>query len=172
MKKPKDKSGVKSREAQVEYLRRSFTAVDGLWFMKTEEESGFDHALEMDRRVWEVMGKIQARAARRALHLPDDNSLETLQSCLELKFQAEDYDFRFDLPCNDQLSLTITRCPWQEIIKKADREHLGLKVAREICPVDFGCWAREFEVEVDYNVSEGLCAGCPACVIRFVKSSG
>ena len=35
------------REQQkVAYLRRSYAAVDGLWFVKLEEELGFERALE------------------------------------------------------------------------------------------------------------------------------
>ncbi len=42
-----------------EYFHRSFTAVDGLWFMKVEEKHGFDAALEIDNEVWKVLPKIQ-----------------------------------------------------------------------------------------------------------------
>jgi len=45
----------------VEYFKRSYTAVDGLWFMKVEEIYGFDTALDIDEEVWKVMPKIQAR---------------------------------------------------------------------------------------------------------------
>ena len=50
--------------ALVEYLRRAYHAVDGLWFMIVEEAHDFDHALELDERVWAVLAKIQARKAR------------------------------------------------------------------------------------------------------------
>ena len=45
----------------VEYLRRSYFAVDGLWFMMLEDELSFEKALEMDVKVWGVVPKIQAR---------------------------------------------------------------------------------------------------------------
>jgi hypothetical protein len=31
-----------------EYMHRCYTAVDGLWFTKLEEKSGFDTALDID----------------------------------------------------------------------------------------------------------------------------
>ena len=40
-----------------EYLRRSYTAVDGLWFVKLEERFGFDTALQIDQEVWLVAAK-------------------------------------------------------------------------------------------------------------------
>jgi hypothetical protein len=44
-----------------DYFHRSYTAVDGLWFMKVEAACGFDTALDIDTGVWKVMPKIQAR---------------------------------------------------------------------------------------------------------------
>ena len=47
-------------EKIIEYFKKSYTAADGLWFMKTEEKYDFDTALELDAKVWEVMPIIQA----------------------------------------------------------------------------------------------------------------
>ena len=40
-----------SNEQIIKYFKRSFSAVDGLWFVKVEEANGFDTALETDRQV-------------------------------------------------------------------------------------------------------------------------
>jgi hypothetical protein len=45
----------------VEYLQKNFTTADGLWFVKIEEILGFERALEIDKEVWKVLPKIQAR---------------------------------------------------------------------------------------------------------------
>ncbi len=44
-----------------EFFRRSYTAVDGLWFVKAEETCGFDAALDLDDEVWKIFPKVQAR---------------------------------------------------------------------------------------------------------------
>ena len=55
-----------SDECLAEFLHRSYTAVDGLWFVKVEESSDFDHALELDRQAWAIMPKLpSSRAASR-----------------------------------------------------------------------------------------------------------
>ena len=46
---------------RAEYFHRSYKTVDGLWFVKTEEQFDFNTALDLDREVWKVMPKIQAR---------------------------------------------------------------------------------------------------------------
>jgi hypothetical protein len=48
-------------EQIAEYYHRSYTVVDGLWFMKIEEKYGFDAALDIDKEVWKVFPKMQAR---------------------------------------------------------------------------------------------------------------
>ena len=53
-----------TEEQKTEYFRRSYTAVDGLWFMKVEERMGFEQALQIDEAVWRILPKIQARALR------------------------------------------------------------------------------------------------------------
>ncbi len=46
---------------KMEYFHRSYLAVDGLWFMKIEENFGFETALKMDEAVWKILPKIQSR---------------------------------------------------------------------------------------------------------------
>ena len=36
-------------------------AVDGLYYLEIEDKYGTKPATEIDRKVWEVMGKIEAR---------------------------------------------------------------------------------------------------------------
>lgn len=50
-----------NRKQLKEYLQNSYAKVDGLWFLKTEEQFGFEKALESDLEVWKIMPKIQAR---------------------------------------------------------------------------------------------------------------
>ena len=56
--------------------------------MKVEEATDFDRALEVDRRTWEIVAKIQAREARRLLGCPGNSPAE-LARCLALKFATE-----------------------------------------------------------------------------------
>ena len=40
---------------------RNMWAVDGLYYLGIEEDFGTEAATEIDRRVWEIMGKIEAK---------------------------------------------------------------------------------------------------------------
>ena len=79
----------------VEYLRRSYTAADGLWFMIVEEAHDFEHALALDEKVWQILPKIQVRKAREVLGITG-NSLADLTACFSLKLRADGHLFRVD----------------------------------------------------------------------------
>jgi len=48
---------------------RDLWAVDGLYFLGIEEQFGTEAATEIDRKVWEAMGKIEARRLKEFLGL-------------------------------------------------------------------------------------------------------
>jgi hypothetical protein len=153
-------------EAIIEYLRRSYTAADGLWFMAVEEDSSFDHALALDSKVWRILAKIQARRAKELLALRG-GSLDDLLAGLALKFAAEDYAYRVEQPAADHALVMIDGCPWLRLLQKSGREAVAATVAREICPVDFGAWAREFGPGLRAQVGSTLCEGHVCCEVTL-----
>jgi hypothetical protein len=50
---------------------RNMWAVDGLYYLFIEEKSGTVEATEIDRKVWEVMGKIEARKIKELLNIKE-----------------------------------------------------------------------------------------------------
>ena len=75
-----------------DYLRRSYFAVDGLWFSMVEKETSFEEALALDEQVWAVLAKIQARKAKELLHI-EGGSIADLLKGLEVKLEAEEYGY-------------------------------------------------------------------------------
>jgi len=149
----------------VKYLRRAYHAVDGLWFLKVEEATDFEQALEVDRQVWEILAKIQAREARRLLGV-EGNSPEELRRCLNLKFGADGHDFEVDLDA-EGLRVLIRDCPWRELLAKSKREHLGQRIAETICMTEGRVWCQEFGGAYEFEISELGCAGGEQCEMRF-----
>lgn len=52
---------------------RNMWAVDGLYFLGIEEQFGTEAATEIDREVWEVMGKIEARKLKEFFDIKGDD---------------------------------------------------------------------------------------------------
>ena len=139
-----------------EYLRRSYHAVDGLWFVMAEEAHDFDHALALDRRVWQVLAKIQARKARDLTHSAG-NSPDDLVRCFTLKLTADGHQFDTSVSPSE-VTFTIDHCPWFELLRNSNRQHLGAKVAQAICPTEGHVWCAEFGGEYEFEMPFMACA--------------
>ena len=72
---------------------RSLWAVDGLYFLGIEERFGTEGATTIDRLVWEVMGKIEARRIRETLDIKGDD-IPSLMQALEATSWALDLEDR------------------------------------------------------------------------------
>jgi hypothetical protein len=146
---------------QLEYFKKSYFAVDGLWFVKVEEEWDFDTALEIDRRVWEVLPKIQARRLKELMKV--ESGLEDLRRVLEVKFSAEGYKYK--IKTGNILEARIIHCPWLEIMEKSGRSHLAGQVGEIICNTELSVWAKEFECTMTPGLKK--CAGNGECTFAF-----
>jgi hypothetical protein len=149
----------------VDYLRRAYHAVDGLWFMKVEEERGFEEALEIDRRVWEVLAKIQARQARKLLAVAG-NAPEDLAECFTLKLTADGHRFSVTVSA-EAVTFAVQECPWQELLKKSDRQELAARIAQIICPTEGRVWCEEFAGACEFSMPRMACQGAEGCEMRF-----
>lgn len=145
-----------------EYLRRSYFAADGLWFMKVEERLGFEEALRLDVAVWRILAKIQARKARELLRI-EGHTLADLVAALRLKFAVEQQDYRVLSERPGRVEIEIAACPWIELLRKSGREELAARVADAICPTDLGAWAREFDPAIAVTLPQRMCSGDPVC---------
>jgi len=147
-----------------EYLYRSYTSADGLWFMKVEERHGFDEALEIDNEVWKVVPKIQARMLKAMLGA--GTGPDALLECFSAKLDLE--GFKFDtLKDGDGIRICITRCPWYELMAKSGRGHLSDKVSELICLTEYSVWGSEFG-GLKFERGSRICKGDKECVLRFL----
>jgi hypothetical protein len=148
-----------------EYFSRSYTAADGLWFMKVEEQYGFDVALEVDAEVWKVLPKIQARLIKKFLDLKEgpDALLEGLKARLEL----EGFTFTAEKTSNG-FRILVTDCPWHNLMIKSGREHLAEKVGKKICSTEYGVWVSELAKDMTFTLRSQKCGKSDCCLLKFV----
>ncbi len=148
-----------------DYFRRSYTAVDGLWFMKVEETYGFDAALKLDEAVWKVQPKIQARAIKSMACL--DNGLEGLFEGITTRLALEGFEFNAEKEA-DGFKVLINRCPWHDLMIKSGRGKLSGTISNIICDVENRAWAHEFGV-AKFDRDSRICNGSERCVLHFWK---
>ena len=147
------------------YLRRSYTAVDGLWFVKVEEKFGFRTALTIDREVWKVMPKIQARTLA-ALAGVKDRNIRTLASCFAEKLMMDGFTFTSKRE-KDGFSVSVTACPWFEALRKSGRERVAGRIGSAICTTEYGVWAAEFNNAAEFGLVSQICKGDRRCLFKF-----
>ena len=153
-------------EQKIRYLMRSYSAVDGLWFMKVEEQFGFEKALETDRKVWEIVPKIQARFLKQVLGL--ENGLDALRTCFTEKLRLDGCEFDVETADNS-FTVSMHKCHWHETMIKSRREHLSGKVGDVICTTEYSGWAGEFGENISSTIRSRICDGSETCVIKFSR---
>jgi hypothetical protein len=160
-----------TEEQKAEYFRRSYTAVDGLWFMKVEEKLGFDEALRLDEAVWKVLPKIQARALKGIMHL--EGGLEDLEQALSARLALEGFEYEMERR-EDGFAVIVKRCPWHDIMVRSGRGNLSEQVSDLICRVENSVWASEFSgpgkgQEIRFDREERICRGEERCVLIYLN---
>lgn len=154
-----------SKKQIAEYFHRSYTAVDGLWFMKVEEKYGFDVALDIDNEVWEVFPKVQARLLKSLGKTGD--GIDALFECLTTKLNLEGFKFKAEKNESRSFKITINKCPWHNLMVKSGREKLSGKVGTLVCNTEYSAWASEFGQDIKFELKQQICLGAKSCILQF-----
>ncbi|MDD4858615.1 MAG: DUF6125 family protein [Dehalococcoidales bacterium] len=157
---------IKLTDKQItEYLHRSYTAVDGLWFMKLEEKYGFEEALALDDAVWKILPKIQARILKSMVKT--DNPIDALFECLTTRQAMEGFHLKDWRKSEDSLELHIDRCPFLEIQVRSGRGSLSARIGDVICNSVHSAWAAEFDSKLSFQHLQRMCRGAEFCIFQF-----
>ncbi|MDH7517288.1 MAG: DUF6125 family protein [Candidatus Thermoplasmatota archaeon] len=129
---------------------RNLWAVDGLYFLGIEEDFGTDAAREIDRRVWEAMGKIEARKLKEFLGIKG-NDIQSMMKALQYSSWALDLEDKEVIVEKNHAIIRNVKCRVQNTRINKGLGEFGCK------PVRFGflkAFAREFnpDIEVKCNV--------------------
>jgi len=131
---------------------RDMWAVDGLYYMGIEKKFGTDAATEIDRFVWEIMGKIEARRIKELFDMKGSD-IRSMMKALQYSGWALDLEDKEIEIEKDKAILRNVKCRVQNTrIQKGLRE-FGCK------PVRWGflkAFAKEFNKDIEVN-----CNICP-----------
>jgi len=156
---------------RAEYFHRSYKTVDGLWFVKTEEQFDFNTALDLDREVWKVMPKIQARFLKKKFGV--DKGIDALGKCFSKKLELDGFEFEVERSIPEDggrghIKFVISKCPWHDILLKSKRGQLSDKIGGVICSTEYGIWASEFGPDIRFSFKESrICREDSTCILSF-----
>ena len=129
---------------------RDMWAVDGLYYLGIEKEFGTESATEIDGKVWEIMGKIEARKLKKLFEI-SGNDIASMIKALRLSGWTLDLEDKEIDVKKDKTILRNVKCRVQNTRIKKGLTEFGCK------PVRWGflkAFAKEFnpDIEVKCNV--------------------
>lgn len=131
---------------------RNMWAVDGLYYLFIEEKFGKEESTEIDRKVWDVMGKIEAKRIRDLFDIKDDD-IESFMKALEYSGWALDLEDKEITIKNGTGIIGNKKCRVQNTRFSKGLSEFGCK------PVRFG-FLKAFAKEFNPNI-EVKCNVCP-----------
>jgi len=130
---------------------RNMWAVDGLYYIFIEEQFGIDNATEIDRKVWEVMGKIEARKIKKIFDIKGKD-IPSLMKALSYSGWTMDLEDKEIIIQKDKGIIRNTKCRVQDTRLSKGLSEFACK------PVRFG-FLKSFakEINPDIVVKCNLC---------------
>ena len=131
---------------------RNMWAVDGFYYLFIEEKYGTEVATEIDRKVWEVMGKIEARKIKQLFNI-NGNDIPSFMKALSYSGWSMDLEEKEIIIEKDKGILRNIKCRVQNTRLKNGLTEFGCKPVRW----DFlKSFAKEFNSDIDVT-----CNVCP-----------
>jgi hypothetical protein len=131
---------------------RDMWAVDGLYYLGIEEKWGTDEATNIDRKVWEIMGKIEARKLKNFFKIRK-NDIPTMMKILQYSGWALDLEDKEIIIEKNKGIIRNVKCRVQNTRLSKGLNEFGCK------PVRWG-FLKSFAKEINPNI-EVKCIVCP-----------
>jgi len=131
---------------------RNMWSIDGLYFLGIEEKYGTKVATEIDKDVWKIMGKIEARRLKFLFDIKDNN-LSSLVKCLKLSGWALDLEDKEIIKKDNRVIISNSVCRIQNTRIQKNLSEFPCKKVR---------WGflKSFAKEINPNI-EVVCKSCP-----------
>ena len=131
---------------------RNMWSIDGLYFLGIEEKYGTKVATEIDKDVWKIMGKIEARRLKILFDIKDNN-LSSLVECLKLSGWALDLEDKEIIKKDNRVIISNSVCRIQNTRIQKNLSEFPCKKVR---------WGflKSFAKEINPNI-EVVCKSCP-----------
>lgn len=108
---------------------KTYWDLQGYWMILTEKVSGFDMACDLDIKIWERVGPIQAKRAKRTLGLGDDiQSLATIFKFTAPQWVSAGFEWEITEITDKKLVMTINHCPMETYRNSQNLELLPCKL--------------------------------------------
>ncbi len=122
-----------SEDDKLFYFGRHFFTLDGLWMIEVENEWGREKSLEVDLRVWLRFLKIVYKRIKDRLDA-DTSRADGIVDVLAFRWSCEEWEYSIQEHGPGRARVTITRCPWHEMMKRNPERHDMIpRICKDIC---------------------------------------
>ncbi len=104
----------------VEAYSKLYTALDGLWFLKVEEEYGHDAATRLDVRVWQSLAPREARRISK-VRRATEGGIEAVIEAFKLRptFLTKEYEV---IRAENRAIIRVTKCRSLDAMERDQRK--------------------------------------------------
>lgn len=135
---------MKDMEEYVDFLLRQYRLVDALWFLAVEDEFGLEHAVRLNEKIWEEIGRRSAGEIRERFRI-DERGLEGFEKAIKLFPWCRILDYEFER-VGDRLIIRVKKCLPQIARMKSGR---GIFPCKEMHFREFKAFAKEIDDRID-----------------------
>ncbi len=154
-------------EDKIFYYERNWFTLDGLWFLKAEEEVGWDTALKIDLAVWKHLLKIVIRRIQDYLKLKT-NSLKSLVESLIFRWSCELWNYDIVKNEENEALIEITKCPYKSMLdRNPERRDKIPSICKKMCNPFYGAVIEELNPKIKLERSRFMGLGDKSCDFHF-----
>ncbi|TFF88119.1 MAG: hypothetical protein EU549_03620 [Promethearchaeota archaeon] len=130
------------------YFEKNFFTLDGLWMIETENEIGWEKALEIDLNVWIRLLRIIIRRVKRYLNI-ESNTLEDLVEILSFRWSAEGWSYNISKENPNKFKIEIQQCPYEQAMSRnPERTEKIPLICKNMCIPFYQNIVKEFNPEI------------------------
>lgn len=122
-----------SSKDKIFFFERNFFTLDGLWMIKTEEETNWETALNIDLIVWKKLLKIIFQRLKKYLGIQSDTLVDFIK-ILTFRWSVEGWDYEILILNNSQIEIVIRNCPYYAAMdRNPDRHEKIPLICKNVC---------------------------------------
>ncbi|MEJ2250457.1 MAG: DUF6125 family protein [Candidatus Lokiarchaeota archaeon] len=154
-------------EDKLFYFEKNFFTLDGLWMIETENEIGWEKALQIDLKVWIRLLKIIFRRIKRYLIIKNNN-LEDLIEILTFRWSVEGWKYKIQDNNEGEVKVEILECPYQQIMSRnPDRTEKAPLICKNMCIPFYKEIVKEFNSKIQLKREKYQGLGDNICDFKF-----
>ena len=156
-----------TNEDKLFYFEKNFFTLDGVWMLETENEVGWDTALNIDKNVWIRLMKIIFRRIKKYLKI-ESNYLADLIEIITFRWSIEGWKYEVNQISTSEVIINIKECPYKAIMDRNPERHERIPlICNNMCFPFYKAAFEEFNPKIKFDRNKSMGLGDNKCDFCF-----